>query len=112
MPRAELLTQVAAGVGARPTLTWVGQEFLQAHGVQPWSGERSLPLWVPLPDLAGLLTRDASPALAAGLTIRPPAETAAATREWLATAGEAAVLTGLTAAEEAALLCAWDGGTR
>lgn len=111
IPRAELLTQVAAGVGVEPTLTWVGQDFLQAHDVQPWSGARSLPLWVPLPELAGLLTRDVSAALAAGLTIRPLAETAAATWEWLATAGEAAALTGLTAPEEAALLRAWDGAT-
>jgi predicted TIM-barrel enzyme len=52
-----------------------------------------------------LLTRDATMAHAAGLRIRPLAETARDTLAWARAAG--GVVTGLTAEEEAALLRAW-----
>lgn len=106
--RGECLAEVAAGVGAEPDLTWVDQGFLQAQEVPPWSGKGSLPLWVPLPEYAGFLTHDVGPALAAGLTIRPLAETAAATLAWFRAAPEPR-LTGLTEDEEAELLRRWDG---
>ena len=61
MTRGEFLAGVAAGVAAEPTLTWVDQEFLAAQDVRPWMGERALPLWLPLPDYAGFMTRDTSP---------------------------------------------------
>ena len=48
--------------------------------MRPWSGERALPLWLPLPEYAGFLTRDVTASLAAGLRTRPIAETAAAHR--------------------------------
>jgi nucleoside-diphosphate-sugar epimerase len=59
-----------------------GQDWLAAHGVQPWMGERSLPLWLPMPEYAGFSSRDASAAKAAGLTTRPLAETLADTLAW------------------------------
>jgi hypothetical protein len=34
------------------------QELLLDHDVRPWMGERSLPLWLPMPDYAGFATRD------------------------------------------------------
>ncbi|MPZ25454.1 MAG: NAD-dependent epimerase/dehydratase family protein [Micromonosporaceae bacterium] len=108
MPRGRCLAEVAAGVRSEATLTWTDQAFLQAQEVRPWSGERSVPLWVPLPEYAGFLAHDVGPALAAGLTIRPLTETAAATLDWLTSDHGAAPLTGLTSAEEAELLRRWD----
>ncbi|AVT39661.1 NAD-dependent epimerase/dehydratase family protein [Plantactinospora sp. BB1] len=103
--RAALLADVLPD-GAE--LSWVPQEFLAEQGVQPWSGPRSLPLWLPLPEYAGFLTRDVSPSLAAGLRTRPLAETVRDTSAWLATAGpEAGRRIGLTEAEEAEVLAAW-----
>jgi nucleoside-diphosphate-sugar epimerase len=107
MPRAEFLAGVAEGTGARPTLTWVDQDFLVEHGVQPWMGPRSLPLWLPLPAYAGFLTRDVGPALRAGLRTRPVAETARDTLAWLADQPDAVERCGLPAADEADLLRAW-----
>ncbi len=108
MPRGEFLARIAAAVGRPdPRLTWVDQEFLTGHGVNPWAGERSLPLWLPLPEYAGFLTRDVGPALAAGLAIRDLGETARATLAWYAAAGERALSSGLTPDDEAALLAAW-----
>src|SRR5262249_46838699 len=52
-----------------------GQDWLAAHDVQPWMGERSLPLWLPMPGYAGFSSRDGSAASAAGAPSRPPART-------------------------------------
>jgi nucleoside-diphosphate-sugar epimerase len=59
-----------------------GQGWLIAHDVQPWMGERSLPLWLPMPEYAGFSSRDGSPAKAAGLTTRSLVETLADTLAW------------------------------
>jgi hypothetical protein len=64
-----------------------------------------LPLWVPLPDFAGFATRDTAPARAAGLTVRPLAQTARDTLAWARSAG--GKVTGLTADEESEALKAW-----
>lgn len=103
LPIAELLAQVAAGCDADPTWTWVPQEVLEAQGVAPWAGPRSVPLWLPRPAYDGLLAHDAAPSLAAGLRVRPLSETARDTLAWLRATPDAPV-TGLTAPEEAALL--------
>ncbi|MGH9064334.1 MAG: NAD-dependent epimerase/dehydratase family protein [Acidimicrobiales bacterium] len=58
------------------------QEWLLARGVQPWMGERSLPLWLPLPEYAGFGSRDGRAARAAGLAPRPLPETLADTLAW------------------------------
>ncbi|MDW5330033.1 NAD-dependent epimerase/dehydratase family protein [Plantactinospora sp. KLBMP9567] len=105
MTRAGFLADVLPDGAA---LSWVAQEFLAEQGVEPWSGPRSLPLWLPVPEYAGFLTRDVTPSLAAGLRPRPLAETARDTAAWLATAGpEAGRRIGLTEAEEAEVLAAW-----
>jgi len=109
MPRGEFLAGVAEGVGARPTLTWVDQDFLVARGVEPWMGPRSLPLWLPLPEHAGFLSRDVGASLAAGLRTRPVAETVRDTLGWLAGQPDAVGRCGLTADDEAALLREWRG---
>ncbi|HEY1654678.1 MAG TPA: NAD-dependent epimerase/dehydratase family protein [Candidatus Tumulicola sp.] len=56
--------------------------WLEAHGVQPWMGERSLPLWLPGPEYAGFGARDDSAARSRGLRNRPLDETLADTLAW------------------------------
>jgi nucleoside-diphosphate-sugar epimerase len=113
VPRGTFLAEIATGVGtATPQLTWVSQEFLTEREVNPWAGPRSLPLWLPLPDYAGFLSRDASASLAAGLRPRPLAETARDTHDWSrARAAEAEPdsdrTAGLSADEESEVLAAW-----
>lgn len=102
-PIGNLLADVAAGCRADPHWVWLDQHQLAAHDIRPWSGERSLPLWVPRPDLTGMLTRDPAPALAAGLELRSIQETARDTLSWLESDPEAAV-TGLTRAQELTVL--------
>ncbi|MGW6173775.1 NAD-dependent epimerase/dehydratase family protein [Arthrobacter sp. NPDC055138] len=81
------------------------QQELAAAEVNPWAGERSLPLWLPLPDFAGFMSRSNAAAKAAGLALRPLAETLADTLAWeLATGPERPRSAGLTAEEERRLL--------
>lgn len=107
MPRGRMLAEVAAGVGnPDPRITWAEEEFLAEHDVRPWTGERSLPLWLS-PQESGMMNRDVTAAFDAGLRTRPIAETAAATARWMA-AGPAAVRQGgLRREEEAAVLRRW-----
>jgi nucleoside-diphosphate-sugar epimerase len=101
MTREAMLT----GIDPAATLTWVPQEFLVERGVQPWDGARSLPLWLPLPEYAGFLTRDVEPSLATGLRTRPIGDSARDTLEWLERTPEGD--SKLTAADEAEVLSAW-----
>ncbi|MGA8255689.1 MAG: NAD-dependent epimerase/dehydratase family protein [Nocardioides sp.] len=104
-PFAELLHEIATGVGVTPDLTWVPTEHLTEHGVEPWAGPRGLPLWLPRPEYDGMLARDASPSYAAGLVTRPLRETAHDTLAWL-NAEPDAVRTGLSREVEAEVLAA------
>lgn len=58
------------------------QHWLLDHDVEPWMGERSLPLWLVDPAWLGFNARDSSRARQAGLTTRPLAETLADTLAW------------------------------
>ena len=95
----QLLDEVAAGVGAAPTFTWVDSDFLESQDVAPWAGEGSIPLWLPRPEYDGMMSHAAQPAIDAGLHLRPVADTA---RDTL---GETAI--GLSAEREAEVLAAW-----
>ena len=100
VPFVDLLGGVAAGVGSPdPELTWVDSDFLQAHDVEPWAGDGSLPLWLPRPEYDGMLAHDPAPAVAAGLRLRPVADTAPACLD--------SPVTALTAEREAEVLAAW-----
>ena len=100
MPFGELLADTAAGVvTAEPQLTWVDSEFLEVHDVVPWSGDGSLPLWLPRPEYDGMLAHDPGPAVAAGLRLRPVAETAPDCLD--------SPVTALTPGREAEVLAAW-----
>ncbi|MCH1864930.1 NAD-dependent epimerase/dehydratase family protein [Nocardioides sp. CFH 31398] len=102
--RGALLDAIARGVGADVRWRWVDQDTLLAHGVAPWAGPRSLPLWLPLPEHAGLMAHDPGPARAAGLAVRAPEDTAADTAAWLATRPDPPPGEGLTRDEEQDLL--------
>ncbi len=100
----DLLRDIAAAVGGDVELVPVAPKTLAAAGVTPWGGPKSLPLWAPSTHW-GLPAHDAAPSLAAGLRLRPLAETVAA-----ALATERALgpdrerKAGLSAAQEAAVL--------
>ncbi|WP_128927412.1 NAD-dependent epimerase/dehydratase family protein [Bradyrhizobium guangxiense] len=103
--RGEFLAECAAALNASCTFTWIDRPFLEAHDVRRWAGPRSLPMWLPLPDFAGFQTRDTAPAREAGLTARPPGETARDTLHWLRDSN--GPVTGLSSDEESAVLSAW-----
>jgi 2'-hydroxyisoflavone reductase len=71
--------QVAGHAGpVRPA----SSAWLVEHGVEPWMGPRSLPLWLPDRSWWGAGARDGSRARGAGLHHRPLAETLADTLAW------------------------------
>ena len=64
---------VARELNAPPSrLRWIDGALLTARGVEPWS---EMPLWAPGNEWSGLLEIDNTAALAAGLELRPIAET-------------------------------------
>lgn len=102
---------IARGVLAeRPNLTWVPQEFLIEHGVNPWAGPDSLGMWVPSPEYDGMQGRPGGPAAAAGLKTSPLDVTV--NRWWDANAASPRLKAGLTREKESAVLKAWHGPDR
>jgi hypothetical protein len=92
-------------------LVAVSQEWLTAHGVEPWMGPRTLPLWLESPAWAGLNSHDASRAVALGLRARPLEQTLSDVLAWeLEQGADRPRRSGLTAAEERELLAAHDRG--
>ena len=107
VPLASHLGTARAVAGHTSELAAVSQEWLLEHDVQPWSGPRSLPIWLPLPDHAGFMARDTSAARALGLRSRPLAQTLADTLEWELRRGHGRPRkAGLSPAEEGELLSA------
>lgn len=116
LPFGMLLELCRRTSGSDAHFTWVSEEFLIAEGVTPWV---ELPLWVEQKDEA-LHTISNERALAAGLALRPLADTIRDTlafeREWppekrprkagLAMAGP------ITAERERALLARWSSHSR
>jgi hypothetical protein len=104
--RADFLAEVARGVTDEPPeVVWATAEVLAAQQVEPWHGPRSLPVWVPGEEDRGFMARDVAPSLAAGLRLRPLAETARDTLAWVRATPDA-VVTGLTRDEEREVLAA------
>lgn len=108
-PWGEVVEGLRAAVGAPDaSLTWVPNEWLGQQGIVAWAGPDSLPLWLPLPDYAGFMSRDVSASLAAGLTTRNIEDTAAAALQWEEVLGpDRDRGSGITAEREAELLAAW-----
>ena len=80
-------------------------QWLLDRGVQPWMGERSLPLWLADPDWLGFNARDSRRAYETGLRTRPLTETLADTLAWeLEREPPAVRRAGLTDEAERALL--------
>jgi 2'-hydroxyisoflavone reductase len=106
VPLAEHLATARAVAGHRGEVVAASSDWLERQGVRHWSGERSLPLWLPAED-AGFMARSTAAAQAAGLTCRPLAQTLEATLEWELSQGPGRPRkAGLSAVDEAALLLA------
>jgi nucleoside-diphosphate-sugar epimerase len=106
-PIGEVIAGTASGVGASPELVWTGQEFLTEQEVAPWSGDGSLPLWLPRPEYEGMMTHRFDLSQAAGLTVRSYADTARDTLAWLRSEPEPA-RTGMSRERESEVLSAWE----
>ncbi|MDQ4104039.1 MAG: epimerase [Actinomycetota bacterium] len=100
-----MLRDIAELVAAEGTeLVPTSPDKLIAAAVNPWSGPRSLPLWLPRSHY-GLASHDATSAWAAGLQCRPLSETVeAALADERARGLDRPRTAGLTAEEEIALL--------
>jgi len=85
--------------------TWIDDDFLTAHGAEPWTG---IPLWVPRSMDPATLRATFQRALGAGLRYRPLTETIRDTLEWeRSRPPDRARNAGLSATDERALLNAW-----
>lgn len=106
-----LLQACAQAAGHQPDWVWVPSAWLQAQGVQAWT---ELPLWLPAEgEHAAFMAVDTRRAQAAGLRIRPLAETVADTLAWwrrLPEARQGFADTGLGPERERDLLARWQAG--
>jgi 2'-hydroxyisoflavone reductase len=101
---AAMLHGIRASGTAAARFVWAPLEFLEAHKVAPWS---DMPVWTPRQSDPAFATRSIARALAAGLTFRPLATTAADTLAWFRTLPaerQRKLEAGLTGAREAELL--------
>lgn len=73
-PLVELLSGIRSAAGHTGELLEASDGWLEAHGVQYWMGERSLPLWLPA-EMPGFMRRDHGAYRAAGGSFRPLEET-------------------------------------
>lgn len=78
----DYLRTIADAVEFDGELIEVSNRFLLDHGVAPWSGPKSLPLWIGSKDSVGVATRSPEKAKMAGLTLRPILETAREQLSW------------------------------
>ncbi|MGH3886535.1 MAG: NAD-dependent epimerase/dehydratase family protein [Pseudonocardiaceae bacterium] len=108
VPLRDVLVALASTLAPAGTeLVDVPAPVLRDAGVAPWSGPRSLPLWVP-PTHYGLVSHDVDASLQAGLRQRCLSDTAAAALSHERMLGaDRPRQAGLTPTEEAELLAAW-----
>jgi 2'-hydroxyisoflavone reductase len=100
-----VLDACAETTGRTPRFVNATHEWLAEHGVEPWSGPGSLPLWLPQPEYAGFMTRRNTAARAVGLTSRALRETVSDALRWEEQVGlDRERRAGLTPAREAELL--------
>ncbi|MBD0369596.1 MAG: NAD-dependent epimerase/dehydratase family protein [Pyrinomonadaceae bacterium] len=103
-----LLEECRAATASDASFTWVSDDFLIEHDVQPW-GE--MPLWIPRRyERAGFQATNCDKALRAGLKFRSLAETILDTLRWDSKRPqERERIAGLDAEKERRLLEAWHG---
>ncbi|MDO9378291.1 MAG: oxidoreductase [Nocardioidaceae bacterium] len=103
-PLGEVLDAAASVAGFTGEQVAASPSWLAAHDVGPWSGERSLPLWLPA-GMEAMSGRSGARARAAGWRSRPLAETLTDTLRWEEQQGLARPRrAGLTRADELSLL--------
>jgi 2'-hydroxyisoflavone reductase len=111
MTIADLVYGCKAVTTGDATVTWVDEAFLTEQNVRPWG---DLPCWLPTTsEVAGFNTVDSSKAIAAGMTFRCLADTAADTLAWYHTLDperRPRVMGGLSPERETELLAAWAAG--
>ena len=105
---AEMLYGIKAVTSSDAHFTWVAADFLAANQVRPWS---DMPVWMPpFGRTAGFMAVNCNKAFAAGLTVRPLAETAKHTLDWYKTrpaAEQEKLRAGLAPEKEKTVLTAW-----
>uniref|UniRef100_UPI003569B73C epimerase n=1 Tax=Gemmatimonas sp. TaxID=1962908 RepID=UPI003569B73C len=105
---AEMLYGIKAVTSSDAHFTWVAADFLAANQVRAWS---DMPVWMPPTGrTAGFMSVNCRKAFAAGLTVRPLAETAKHTLDWYKTrpaAEQEKARAGLAPEKEKAVLAAW-----
>ena len=102
----QLFADCAQAVNPQVEFVWVNEAFLAAQGMTEWM---KLPFYIPAAEtqFAGMFTVDGSKALAKGLKLRPLAQTAADTWQWIQTRPDGtAMKTGLTREQERKLISA------
>src|SRR6266704_1749266 len=100
-----MLDGIKAGLQSSATFTWVTEDFLTQHKVEPWS---DAPVWTGKE--SGLARAKIDRALNKGLTFQPLAETARDTLAWfksLPPDRQAHPKAGLSPEREAEVLAAW-----
>jgi 2'-hydroxyisoflavone reductase len=109
-PLPDLLAEIADMVGVEVEFVPATGEQLLAAKVTPWAGPRSMPLWLPA-GYAGFTAHDAGPSVAAGMPIRPLADTVAGTLDQERALGlDRERKAGLTPDEEAEVLAGLSAG--
>jgi 2'-hydroxyisoflavone reductase len=105
---AAMIHGIHAVTGSDAKFVFATNRFLREQGIGAWS---DLPAWVPgVGETAGFARVSNARAIAAGLTFRPLATTAADTLAWFNTLPDerrAKLRSGLTPEREAAALAAW-----
>ena len=104
LPLGDHLERARRVAGHDGPVVAASPEWLFAHDVQEWMGERSLPLWLADPDWRGMRGRDGSRAVAAWLVRRPLEQTLADTLAWELSRPGHVRGAGLTDDDERALL--------
>ena len=106
----EVADQVATR-GAGVTRVDPDDAWLLEHGVEPYMGPESLPMWLPAAEYAGFSSRAGTRAVSAGLARRPLAETLAAALDDEQRLGlDRPRQAGLSPGRERELVTAWQQG--
>jgi 2'-hydroxyisoflavone reductase len=88
MTMKDVLETCKTATGSDANLNYLDENFLLEHGVNPWMGPDSLPLWLSTdPDDKGAFQLNVNKALEAGLKIRPLEQTVRDTLAWANTRG-------------------------